>query len=66
MNVYKEMGFSIALHQAAERAAAEHDRIVTAIADPDDRLIQIGEVIAELRNELRLKAANPTHSKRQA
>ena len=66
MNLYKDMGFTIALHQVAERAAIEHDRIVAAIADPDDRLIQIGEVIAELRHELRAKAADPTSSKRQA
>lgn len=66
MLVYKEMGFSVALHQVAERAAVEHDRIVATIADPDERLIQIGEVAAELRHELRAKAADPTTSKRQA
>lgn len=64
--VYKEMGFTIAVHQATERAAAEHDRIVAAVSDPDDRLIQIGEVTAALRQELRAAARDPANSKRPA
>ena len=66
MLIYKEMGVAIALHQAAERAAREHDRIVAEVADPDDRLIQIGEVTAALRQELRAKAADPSSSKHRA
>lgn len=66
MFVYKEMGIGIALHQAAERAAQEHDRIVAEVADPDDRLIQIGVVMTALREELRTKAASPSSSKRRA
>lgn len=64
--VYKEMGVAIAVHQAGERAAQEHDRIVAAVADPDDRLIAVGEVAERLRQELRAKAANPASSKRPA
>lgn len=66
MLVYKEMGIGIALHQAAERAAQEHDRIVTEVADPDDRLIQIGMVMSTLRQELEAKAAAPSSSKQRA
>lgn len=64
--VYKEMGVAIAIHQATERAAREHDRIVAAVADPDDRLTEVGEVTAALRQELRAKAADPASSKRPA
>ncbi len=66
MLVYKEMGIGIALHQAAERAAQEHDRIVAEVADPDDRLIQIGVVMTALREELRAKVASPSSSKHRA
>jgi hypothetical protein len=64
--LYKEMGVRIAVHQAAERAVRESHRIVAAIPDPDDRLIEIGEVIAALRQELRDAAANPETSKHRA
>lgn len=66
LSVYKEMGVAIAIHQATERAAREHDRIVAAVADPDDRLTEVGEVTAALRQELRAKAADPASSKRPA
>lgn len=66
MMLYKEMGMGIALHQAAELAAREHDRIVAVIEDPDDRLIQIGVVLAALRQELQAKAADPASSKHRA
>jgi transcriptional regulator with XRE-family HTH domain len=66
MLIYKEMGIGIALHQAAERAAQEHDRIVADVPDPDDRLIQIGVVMTTLREELRAKAASPSSSKHRA
>lgn len=64
--VYKEMGVAIAIHQATERAVREHDRIVAAVADPDDRLTEVGEVTAALRQELRTAAADPASSKRRA
>lgn len=64
--VYKEMGVGLALHQAAERAAREHDRIVATESDPDERLIRVGEMVAALREELRDKAADPRSSKHRA
>lgn len=64
--VHKEMGVALAIHQAVERAVREHDRIVSTMPDPEDRLIQIGEVVAELRHELRSKLANPAASKHRA
>ncbi|MBF5095303.1 hypothetical protein F1643_13350 [Azospirillum sp. INR13] len=64
--VYKEMGVAIAIHQATERAAKEHDRIVATVADPDDRLTEVGEVTAALRQELRAAASDPGSSKRRA
>jgi transcriptional regulator with XRE-family HTH domain len=64
--IYKEMGVSIAIHQATERAAKEHDRIVATVTDPDDRLTEVGEVTAALRQELRAAAADPASSKRRA
>jgi transcriptional regulator with XRE-family HTH domain len=64
--VYKEMGQSIAIHQAAERAAAESIGIVAKEADPDERLIMVGEVVAKLRQELQAAADNPASSKHRA
>ena len=64
--IYKEMGVAIAVHQATERAAREHDRIVATVADPDDRLTEVGEVTAALRQELREAASDPGSSKRRA
>ncbi len=62
--VYKETGTAIAIHQAAEQAAKEHNRIVLAITDPVERLIQVGEVAERLRQELRATAGNPAANKR--
>lgn len=50
--VYREAGTEIAVREAVERAATEHDGIVSALVDPDDRLIRAGEIIAELRRQL--------------
>lgn len=66
MTLYKEMGVAIALHQAAERAVEEHNRIVAEIDDPDERLIQIGEVVAALRLELRSRTTHPASGKHRA
>jgi transcriptional regulator with XRE-family HTH domain len=64
--VYKEMGAAIAVHQAAERAVQEHNRIISTGADPEDRYIQVGEAIAAIRQELQAAAADPASSKHQA
>ncbi len=64
--VYKEMGVSIAIHQATERAVKEHDRIIISSSDPDDRLTQVGEVTAALRQELRSLSNAPESNKRRA
>ncbi|MCW2248666.1 transcriptional regulator with XRE-family HTH domain [Azospirillum fermentarium] len=64
--VYKEMGIGIAIHQATERAVKEHDRIILNSSDPDDRLTQVGEVTASLRQELRSLASSSESSKRRA
>lgn len=50
--IHREAGLRIELREAVERAAREHDGIVAALADPDDRLLRAGEVIAELRHAL--------------
>lgn len=64
--VFAETGQAAALHQIAERAARYHDRIVATVADPDDRLVEAGSVLAELRAELRAAATNPHETKRLA
>lgn len=64
--VFKDVGQAAALRQIAERAAQYHDRIVSVTADPDDRLIEVGTVLAELRQELRDAAAKPHDTKRLA
>lgn len=64
--VFREEGQTAALHQIAERAAIYHDRIVAMATDPDDRLLAAGEILAELRLELRQAAENPAESKRLA
>lgn len=64
--VFKEAGQAAALHQMTERAALYHDRIVAQVADPDDRLVEAGAVLAELRAELKAAAQDPTTNKRSA
>ena len=64
--VYREEGQAAALHVSAEQAARYHDRILQAVDDPDDRLLAAGEILAELRLELRRAAMEPNETKRLA
>lgn len=64
--VYKEMGMALSIHQAVELASVEHDRIIAVIDDADDRLIEVGEYAARLKQELRAKAESPGSGKRSA
>lgn len=64
--IYKEMGVAIALHQVAERATEEHNRIVTTVADPIERLVEVGAVGERLRQELLTAATDSGSSKRRA
>lgn len=64
--VYKEEGHMAALHLIAEQAARYHDRILLEVDDPDDRLLYAGEILAELRHELRRAALRPNETKRSA
>lgn len=62
--VHGEAGVPVDLRQAVERAAWEHDRIVAALSDPDDRLLRAGEVIADLRRALLARASGRGHPPR--
>lgn len=64
--IFKEEGQAAALHQIAERAAQYHDRIVATVNDAEDRLLAAGELLGELRQELRRAAEKPNESKRLA
>ncbi len=64
--IYQEMGVAIALHQVAERATEEHNRLVATVTDPIERLVEVGAVGERLRQELLTAASDPGSSKRQA
>jgi len=50
--IFKEIGRSAPLHQIVEFAVEYHDRIVATVADPDERLMVGGALLADLRREL--------------
>lgn len=64
LEIHQEAGRPIGVRQAVELAAREHDRIVCALSDPDDRLVRAGEVIAELRRALSVGPPDPAVSPR--
>ena len=66
IRTYRELGMGIAWHEAAEMAVDEHNRIVTSVADPVDRMVCVGEFAAELRQRLLAKPDKPDTGKRQA
>ncbi|WP_297012961.1 helix-turn-helix transcriptional regulator [Thalassospira sp.] len=66
IRTYRELGMGIAWHEAAEMAVDEHNRIVTSVADPVDRMVCVGEFAAELRQRLLAKPDKTDTGKRQA
>jgi len=60
--IFKEIGRSAPLHQIVEFAAEYHDRIVTTVADPDERLMAGGALLADLRRELSSAEANTANT----
>jgi len=64
--IFKEIGRSAPLHQIVEFAAAYHDRIVATVADPDERLMTGGALLADFRRELISTETDPTEIMRSA
>ena len=52
MRVYEDGTARITPRQAAELASSAHNRIADEIEDRNDRLLRVGEYIAELRHKL--------------